>query len=121
MNCLKCGREVSSGKVFCDNCLKDMQKYPVPPDIVVQLPKRENHATVRRTPKKKTVPLEEQIVDLKSRVRKLTYLLLAACILVLLLAYPAAQFFMDKRVLPGQNYKTVTSVTSPPESLVISK
>lgn len=38
LNCLKCGREIEEGQVFCNDCLVQMAKYPVKPGTAVQLP-----------------------------------------------------------------------------------
>ena len=40
MNCLRCGAEVAEGESFCTDCLAEMEKYPVPPDTYVMIPKR---------------------------------------------------------------------------------
>lgn len=40
LNCLKCGREIEEGQVFCNDCLVQMAKYPVKPGTAVQLPSR---------------------------------------------------------------------------------
>ena len=36
MNCLKCGREIEEGQVFCNDCLVQMAKYPVKPEVVTE-------------------------------------------------------------------------------------
>ena len=38
MNCMKCGREIALGQVFCKDCLADMAQYPIKPGTPVQLP-----------------------------------------------------------------------------------
>lgn len=45
MQCMKCGREVPDGHVFCDKCLETMDRYPVKPGTPVQI--------LPRTPKDK--------------------------------------------------------------------
>lgn len=42
MNCMKCGREIPVGQVFCDGCLKVMETYPVKPDTAIHLPTGES-------------------------------------------------------------------------------
>ena len=61
MYCMRCGRELKEGQVFCKSCRELMDRYPVPP--------------------------EEQIVRLRSTVRWL-YLLLV--VEVLAFAFTAA-------------------------------
>ena len=38
MNCMKCGREITLGQVFCKDCLVDMENFPIKPGTPVQLP-----------------------------------------------------------------------------------
>ena len=46
---MKCGREIPVGQVFCDECLEDMEKYPVKPGTAVQLPARPKPAPVKKS------------------------------------------------------------------------
>ena len=108
--CMKCGRELKSGQVFCDGCLADMEKHPVKPGVVVLLPDHKaaaQRAAVRR--KYSNVSPEEQISRLKGRVKRLRI----ALVLVSLLAVAAGllMFFHwrssnDTSLLPGQNYSS---------------
>ncbi len=50
MNCMKCGREISPELVFCEECLAEMENYPVKPDTPVVLPPRALEAPVKRAP-----------------------------------------------------------------------
>ena len=61
MNCLKCGRETSSEQCFCQDCLLDMEKYPVKPGTVIQLPKRREGSASRKNTKRRSVSLEDQV------------------------------------------------------------
>ncbi len=40
MGCLKCGRDLDEGQVFCRECLKFMENHPVQPGTAVLLPTR---------------------------------------------------------------------------------
>ena len=118
VNCMKCGREIGEGQVFCDLCLKDMQKYPVKPGIAIQLPHRQESPVLRKTtPKRRQPPTpEEKIQKLKKRVRRLVFLWLLTLLLLAATIYPTILFFRDlTAVLPGQNYSTITdsSATQP--------
>lgn len=109
MGCMKCGRETISEQVFCPGCLAEMEKYPVRPGTVVQLPNRKTTAAVvKKTTKKRTVPPDEQIRILKKRCRVLFALLIAVTLLAVILAVPAVEHFMENRFEIGQNYSTVT-------------
>ena len=67
MYCLRCGRETEEEQAFCLECQKEMAKYPVDPNAVVQLPPRKQAAP--KKPVKRRVTPEEQIRLLKRRVR----------------------------------------------------
>lgn len=112
MNCMKCGKEIYSDHVFCDDCREVMDKYPVNPNTPVVLPRRSGPAAPKKVPRRKSVPLEEQIVVLKSRVRLLAILLTAVSILAALLVYPAVKYLMEDHFLPGQNYTSIVSKSS---------
>lgn len=85
MFCMKCGREIRESGVFCNDCLTEMEKYPVKPNISIQLPNR----PAVPAPKKKTkpveeIPLEEQIRHLKSRTHWLAFAFTVSLIAFLL-------------------------------------
>lgn len=85
MNCMKCGREISEGQAFCEECLKIMEQYPVRPGSYVRIPKRNDYEDSKPVRRKKELSLEEQIQRLKNLVHWLTIAvvsLLAALILV---------------------------------------
>ncbi len=110
MNCMKCGREMSVGQVFCKECLAHMELHPVKTDTPVVLPNRSLLAVNRRTTHSRKVRKpEEQVV----RMRKLL-IIQSFCLVALLLALAGTIFFMGKQleenktaVLPGQNYSTI--------------
>ena len=102
MNCLKCGRETTSERVFCDDCLEAMKQHPVSPDIPVILPRRTSGPGQKKAVRKKAVSPEEQITGLKNRIRTLCILLAAVSILAALMIYPAVKYLVEDRFLPGQ-------------------
>lgn len=112
MNCMRCGRETVGEQVFCQDCQIEMDKYPVRPGTVVQLPKRKETTVTRKVPKRRTVPLEEQVKALRRRVRILTVLLAVALALVIAMVYPSVSYWTEDHFAPGQNYNTVTSKTA---------
>lgn len=118
MYCMKCGREVEEGQVFCLECRKDMAKYPVRPGTVVLLPKREEAFTMKKTqPKRRTAPTpEEQIRSLKGKLWTVTVLLLVSLSLMAVLIYPMARELLNTRqhLRPGQNYSSVVETSGTP-------
>lgn len=113
MNCMKCGREVENEQVFCEDCLLDMEKYPVAPGTAVHLPlRREGSGTRKQLPRRRKVSLEEQVKQLKKRNRILAIALAVTSLLLLAAAYPAVNFFIrNYHLRPGQNYTAITTIT----------
>ena len=107
MNCMRCGREIQEGQVFCPDCLTEMEKCPVKPDTPVRIPRRPDPA-LRRAVRKKGSPEEEQIRSLKNRVRVLSWLLAAAIVVIIFLTIPAVRNLVEDsiKLLPGQNYSS---------------
>ena len=111
MNCMKCGREMDSEQAFCADCLLEMKKYPVNPDIHVHLPVRSQAAAPRKHPTRhRAVNPEEQIKKLKKRVWTLSAVLAVTLALLCTMIYPTVNYYIrhyNRR--PGQNYNTVTT------------
>lgn len=115
MNCLKCGREVAEGQVFCTGCLEVMDKYPVKPGIAIQLPGKKDIPSAKKQPQKRKQPptVEEQLHRLKKKMRRVILLWLVTLLLLAATVYPAFKFFTgDLFPLPGQNYTTITTTES---------
>jgi len=112
MHCMKCGREIEEGQVFCIDCLHKMAQYPVKPGTVVQLPVRREQNMMRRVmPRRKMVTPEDQIRKLRKTLRVMiavwavTFLLLCASL------YPAISYILqEEHFLPGQNYSLIESL-----------
>ena len=110
MNCVKCGRETTEERVFCDECLRGMEEYPVKPGTAVHIPSRtEAEETRKAQPKRRSVrTLSEQVLRLKKKVLRLRIL---AAVLVLIcgaLCFVIGQVAkgVDLPPLLGQNYHT---------------
>lgn len=117
MSCMKCGRDVYSDQVFCESCLEDMARYPVNPDTPVVLPKRTAFsAAPKKVTWKRTMSMDSQIQLLKHRIRLLTIFLVAMTLIAALLVYPAVKYMVEDHFLPGQNYTSIVSKTSPVET-----
>ena len=115
MNCMKCGREIEESQVFCPDCLAEMEKYPVKPGTVVQLPHVPSYQAAKKPPqrRKSAPPLEEQIKVLRKWARMLALALVLAIALLIGAGYLAVRQYMDmeKKVLPGQNYSSDVTPT----------
>lgn len=112
MYCMKCGREIQEGNVFCQDCLAEMEKYPVRPDTVVLLPRRREPFLIKKPPKRHVPTPEEQLAVLRKCVMILT-ILLAVCVTAIILMFrPTMHYVLDEHVEIGQNYSSVTSTVS---------
>ena len=114
LNCLKCGREIEEGQVFCNDCLVQMAKYPVKPGTAVQLPSRGSTAVSKKVHSRrrtKAAP-EEQLKALKKRIRILSALLSVCVVLLIVLSVVMLRYMSANRLLPGQNYSAVTTTAA---------
>lgn len=112
MNCLKCGKQTHEQQVFCPDCLRVMEKYPVAPGATVQLPQRDT-AAPKKDPVKPHRTQSEIILRMRSTIRWLwmtvAILLVMLCITALILAH---HFYKDAQTQNiGRNYTAVESTT----------
>ena len=105
MNCMKCGVEIREDQVFCPECLKVMEAYPIAPGTHVQLPKRPARTHDKRT---KGLSPAEQIASQK----KLIHWLLAT-LAVMTAAVAILSMLLFHHITPpephpttGRNYTT---------------
>ncbi len=113
MACMKCGRDIQEGQIFCETCLEVMEWYPVKPGTAVQLPKRQE-APSRKVLKRRGPTLEEQVKSLRRIIRFLAVALIIAVVLIGLMVIPTYEHLMENVVRPGQNYSTVVPIASQP-------
>lgn len=116
MKCMKCGRETTADQIFCQDCLLDMEKYPVKPGTALLLPIRRDSPASRKSVKRRAPSAEDQIRALKKRIRLLVFFLLISLTLVVCLAFPAVEHLMESQIRPGQNYSSIVTTTAPSES-----
>lgn len=109
MDCMKCGRETENEAVFCQNCLTEMEKYPVQPGTVVLLPRRRESSVLKKTPKRHVPTAEEQIRTLRKWVLWMAVLLFICITAIVLMFNPTMHYVLDEHVEIGQNYSSVTS------------
>lgn len=111
LKCIKCGRETINDQVFCPDCQVDMQRYPVRPGTVVQIPARKETGTVKKVTRKKTMSPEEQVESLKKQVRTLWLSLILVSILAASLSVPTYQHWKEGQKKIGQNYTAVVATS----------
>lgn len=120
MKCMRCGRETTDQQVFCDDCLADMARHPVKPDVAVYLPSRRPAEPQRKQirHRKKDLSAEELVPILRSRIWILSA---AVVILMLMLGAAAAGVWFannpttDEKIPNiGQNYQTVENNNETP-------
>lgn len=116
MNCMKCGRDTVSERIFCEECLAEMEKYPVKPETAIKLPPPRENTSIRRVVKRRTISPEEQVKALKKRVRNLYIALILCLVLIVLLFRPAFAHMMEDHYKLGQNYSVVVTTTAPEET-----
>lgn len=91
MKCIRCARDTTENHVFCDECLKEMELYPVRSDTPVVLPDRTDHTPVKpKVFRLAASKWEDQITRLKSTIFWLILIIillsvaLAVCMCILL-------------------------------------
>jgi len=111
LHCMKCGRKIEDQKVFCPDCLAEMEKFPVKPDAVAHIPVR----PVAPPAKKKSRRTRDQKPEEQIRRMKLAIRCLCAALLVCIVAFAITAGMLVKLVTDGganstigQNYSTVT-------------
>ena len=110
MNCVKCGRETTDEQVFCDACLREMEEYPVNPNVVIHIPSRRRQDEIRKNAvrKRNVRTPSEQILQLRKKVRWLRILVVLLLLLCGGLSIAVGRFAeeLDFQRLLGQNYHT---------------
>ena len=115
MQCMKCGRDTEAEQVFCESCREIMAKYPVKPNVVVQIPHRPEQTQKKQAVRRRaTVSLEEQVTRLRRTVALLILLVILLVGAVAAVAGLASDLYKksEDKVLPGQNYVTATEATT---------
>lgn len=105
MHCMKCGREIQDGQVFCPDCLAVMAKHPVSPKAHAVIPRRPVKVQEK---KPREIPPAEQIAGLKKATRRLwaAIVLLTATVGVLSLLLIQQYVRPDTQPPIGRNYTT---------------
>ena len=67
MGCLRCGKETQNSAVFCEECTKCMEDYPIKPGTVVVLPQREPAHAEKKTKRKTKEEQKRKRADRKAK------------------------------------------------------
>ena len=111
MYCMKCGREVENGQVFCPDCLVQMELEPIPIRAAVKIPRQPSNNSRTRRP---AIHYEEEVRRLEKaneRMRIWVILLSMAAILLAMAVYhkEVARVVEDL----GKNYSIVETQHGP--------
>lgn len=96
-------------QAFCLACQKEMKKYPVDPNIVVQIPTRKQ--TIPKKTIRRRVTLEDQVRHLKILAWVMSILFLVALISSIFLTISLLKLSGSPQFQIGQNYTIVKPTT----------
>ena len=104
MNCMKCGREVDDGQVFCPECLEVMEQDPIRISASVQIPRQPPR---RNTPRRPAIHLEEELrrVERANEILRIWIILLAVASMLLGMAIYHGEIQHAEDM--GKNYSVV--------------
>lgn len=120
MNCMKCGRDIAANQVFCPDCLEEMEKYPVQPNVAIHLPAQSDEELGKK-PARRYYPVlsaEEQLKRMRKRISGLVLALILVSTLAISLGVLAYEILIHNNgdKLLGQNYSTVETSDTPGNS-----
>lgn len=109
MNCMKCGRETKGKQVFCEECLADMEKYPVEPGTPVQIPARSGEQNYKPVSRRRKKSAEERLKRSKKTIGWLSGIIAVLVLVIVLGACSLAKMVQYRREQEnmGKNYSTV--------------
>lgn len=111
MHCMKCGKKIEDQQVFCADCLTEMEKCPVDPNITVQLPARNAAPPAKKKSRRsREAKPEDQIRYLRLATRCLLAALAVTLVAFILSAAMLLRLLEERDQKPGigQNYGTIT-------------
>ena len=111
MNCMKCGREVEDGQVFCPECLEQMEEEPIRIATAVHIPRQPTKGTATHRP---VLHPEEEIKRLERANERLRVWVILLAMATLLLAMAAYHKEVASAVgAMGKNYSVVETKLIP--------
>ena len=110
MNCMRCGRELREGQVFCDICLESMEKEPIKINTPVLIPAQPKTTVSHRRP---ILNPEEEVRRLEKLNQNLILFLILTTVAMALFALGLFhEEFMDVVDDLGRNYSVVESAAT---------
>ena len=111
MHCMKCGKEIGDGRVFCDDCLEIMSQHPVRQGTPVILPNATASAEKKPAPKKRQLTTEDRLARFQVATRWLSIALIST----LLILSITVSLLVSTANTPatsdiGKNYHTVSTL-----------
>lgn len=114
MQCIKCGRDSDGAGVFCSDCLEDMKKSPVDPNVRINIIPRSSKRRSEPSAQSQKQDQTAQIAALKRRIRNLRAGLLVMCLLLAAaVGFICWQFTSEDGPSIGQNYSTMDNESTP--------
>ena len=111
MNCMKCGREVDEGQVFCDDCLESMEQEPINMNTPVLIPAQ---PPMKSSPRRPVFKPEDELKWVRDLNKNLCLVVLLLSVTVLmLLGYVFNQEVLQAVDELGKNYNVIETVTMP--------
>lgn len=98
MPCIKCGRKLEEGQVFCPECLGDMEDYPIKPGTPVYLPPQMPAQPAKPRKKVRELKPEEEIRQLREAKRWLV-LIIAVLLIAFVLLCALLLMLLEQREL----------------------
>ncbi len=102
MHCMKCGVKIDDKAAFCEKCLREMEKYPVRPNTLIQLPVRSTQAVAKKKPRRRELKPEERV-----RLQRKVIGGLALALAVMLVAFAASAFLILTLLEERENYRNI--------------
>ena len=115
MFCMRCGVSVSESEVFCEDCRKDMERYPVKPNVQVSIPVRPAASvSKKRSRRQRASAQEEQLRILRVKLRLAHTALIIVMLAFFALAAIMVKYLSETPEQPpsGQRYSTMPSTES---------
>lgn len=111
MNCMKCGREVEEGQVFCQECLEQMGNEPIRISTPVHIPRQPTKGAVTHHP---VLHTEEEIRRLERANQRLRMWVLLLAMAALLLGMAGYHKELSEAVDElGKNYSVIETKIIP--------